>query len=179
MVPAIIIAAAAILGALWAISVSNRFKGLLIKIDEADSGIDVALTKRYDTLVKMTDVVKSYAKHEADILEKVIKLRSGMSMSEKNDASRRMDAAAERVSLLAEAYPELRSSENYRRLQEAIQDTEDHLQAARRLFNMNVSAYNRAVAAFPGSIVAGGGRYGAKEFFEAEKTKRSDVKIDL
>ena len=163
----------------WAISTSNRFKVLLVKINEAGSGIDVALTKRYDTLTKLIDVVKAYAKHETDLFEKVIRLRSGMSLTEKAEAHQRMKEAADRINIVAENYPELRSSENYKQLQDAIIDAEDHLQAARRVYNMNVSSFNQAIVLFPGSIVANAANHTAKEFFEAEEIKRSDVKIDL
>jgi len=65
---------------LWYVSTRNRFARLAVKITESDSGIDVALTKRYDTLTKMLDVTKGYAKHEAETLVNVVRLRGGMSM---------------------------------------------------------------------------------------------------
>ena len=176
----IAIIAAAVVGAiLWAVSASNRFKAMLVKIREADSGIDVALTKRFDTLTKLLDVVKAYAKHEADLITQTIQLRASMGTEEKAEASRRMDAAAQQLNIVAEAYPELRSSENYRQLQAAIAETEDHLQGARRVYNMNVSAFNQAIAQFPGSMVAGIARLSPQPFFEAEAGKRDDVKISL
>ena len=164
---------------IWAVSASNRFKVLLIKITEADSGIDVALTKRYDTITKLMDVVKSYAGHETELFEKVVKLRSGMSMSEKNEANHLMDKASQRINVLAENYPELRSNENYIQLQSAIVEVEDHLQAARRVYNMNVSTFNQAIAVFPASIIANSAHHAPREFFEAEEIKRADVKINL
>jgi len=163
----------------WAISTSNRFKVLLVKITEANSGIDVALTKRYDTLTKLMDVVKAYTKHETELFEKVIKLRSNMSMAEKNEANYLMDEAVKKINVVAENYPELRSSENYKQLQDAIVDAEDHLQASRRVYNMNVSSFNQAIAVFPASIIAGRSSYSPKEFFEAENIKREDVRIKL
>ncbi len=176
----IIIAAIAIIPVIaWGISTSNRFKVLLVKITEAKSGIDVALTKRYDTLTKLMDVVKAYTKHETELFEKVIKLRSGMSMAEKNEANNLMDEAVKKINVVAENYPELRSSENYKQLQEAIVDAEDHLQASRRVYNMNVSSFNQAIAVFPASIIAGRASYNPKEFFEAESIKSEDVKINL
>ena len=66
--------------AIWYISTSNKLNRAIVKIDESLSGIDVALTKRYDVLTKMIDVVKSYAKHEKDTLFEVINLRVKMSM---------------------------------------------------------------------------------------------------
>ena len=165
--------------AVWIISASNRFKVLLVKIKEADSGIDVALTKRYDTLTKLMDVVKAYAKHEAELFAEVIKLRSGMGIAEKEEAHQRMVAATDKINIVAESYPELRSSENYKQLQNAIADAENHLQAARRVYNMNVSSFNQAIAVFPNSIIANKARYTEKGFFEADKVKREDVKINL
>ncbi|MDR0292640.1 MAG: LemA family protein [Oscillospiraceae bacterium] len=163
----------------WVIRTLNRFKVLLVKIREADSGIDVALTKRYDTLTKQLDVVKAYAKHESELFEKVIKLRAGMSISEKNAANREMDTLSGRIKVVAENYPALRSSENFKALQAAIADAEDHLQAARRVYNMNVSAFNQAIVLFPASMIAGGGGYRAMEFFIAEESKRADVKMSF
>ncbi len=164
---------------IWVISTSNRFKVLLVKITEADSGIDVALTKRYDTLTKLIDVVKAYAGHETELFEKIVRLRSGMSMTEKIEANHLMDEASKRINVLAENYPELRSSENYKQLQVAIVEVEDHLQAARRVYNMNVSSFNQSIAVFPASIIAIKAHYTPKDFFEAEEIKRADVKITL
>lgn len=180
MIPGIIIAVIIVITIIiWAISTSNRFKVLLVKITEADSGIDVALTKRYDTLTKLMDVVKAYAGHETELFEKVIKLRSGMSIAEKNEANHLMDEASQRINVLAENYPELRSNENYIQLQNAIVEAEDHLQAARRVYNMNVSTFNQAIVVFPASIIANNAHHTPKEFFEAEEIKRADVKINL
>ena len=164
---------------IWAISVSNRLKTLLVKIAEADSGIDVALTKRYDTLTKLIDVVRAYAKHETETLGKLVELRSGMRMAEKAALSGQYDALAQRLHVIAEAYPQLNSSENYKQLQTAIVDAEDHLQAARRVYNMNVSSFNQAIVVFPDSIIANRAQYTPQEFFAAEESKRADIKITL
>lgn len=163
----------------WIIGTSNRFKVLLVKIKEADSGIDVALMKRYDTLTKLMDVVKSYAKHESELFADVIRMRSGMNADEKSEVSRQMDAMTDRIKVVAEAYPELRSSENYKQLQDAIVEAEDHLQAARRVYNMNVSSFNQSIVMFPASIIANSAHYTAQTFFAVEEIKREDVKINL
>lgn len=163
----------------WYISVSNKMNRLVVKIDEAESGIDVALTKRYDVLVKMMDTVKAYSKHEKETLFEVINLRSGMSMAEKNKASHAMDENMNKIEAVLESYPELKSSENYLELQKTILDVEEHLQAARRLYNSNISIYNQLIVTFPSSIVANSKGFTKKEFFEAEETKKNDVKIEL
>ena len=163
----------------WFIGTSNKLNKAVVKIEEADSDIDVALTKRYDTLTKMVDVVKGYAKHEKETIFEVINLRKGMSVKEKQEASQKMDAMQGQINVLAEAYPELKSSENYNTLQKSIVEVEEHLQASRRMFNANVSVLNQMIVTFPTSIVAGMKGLGKKEFFEADEAKKEDVKMDL
>lgn len=164
---------------IWYISVSNKLNRAVVKIDESLSGIDVALTKRYDVLTKMIDVVKAYAKHEKETLFEVINLRKDMTMQEKNDANKAMDENFKRINVVAENYPELKSSENYKTLQQSIADVEEHLQASRRLYNSNVSLFNQMLVTFPTSSIAKNKGLTKKDFFEADETKKEDVKIDL
>ena len=164
---------------IWVITTSNKLNRTIVKIEEASSGIDVALTKRYDVLTKMIDVVKSYAKHEKETLFEVINLRKGMTMEEKIDANNKMNSNFERINVLAESYPELKSSENYKTLQQAIVEVEEHLQAARRMYNSNVSIFNQMLVSFPTSIIANSKKLTKKSFFEAEEAKKEDVKVEL
>lgn len=161
------------------ISISNSLNRAIVKIDEASSGIDVALTKRYDVLTKMIDVVKGYTKYEQETLFKVIELRKNMTIEEKNEANAQMEETLSKINVLAENYPELKASENYKTLQQSIMDVEEHLQAARRLYNANVSSYNQKIVTFPSSIIANNKGLTKKEFFNASDEKREDVKIDL
>ena len=164
---------------IWYISTINKLNRAIVKIDEASSGIDVALTKRYDVLTKMIDVVKAYSKHEKETLFEVIKLRKGMSLKEKNDANSKMNENMNKINVLAENYPELKSNENYKALQLSISDVEEHLQASRRLYNSNVSIYNQLLVTFPTSSISKSKGMTKKDFFEAEDIKKEDVKIDL
>lgn len=161
------------------ISLSNKLNRAVVKIDEAESGIDVALQKRYDVLTKMLDVVKAYAKHEKEVLFEVVNLRKDMTMKEKSDASAAMDQNFKALNVVAEAYPQLLSSENYKTLQIAIADTEEHLQAARRLYNANVSSYNQMLVSFPTSAIGSSKGMTKRDFFEAEGSKKQDVVMDL
>lgn len=164
---------------IWYISVSNRIKRALLKVEEAESGIDVALTKRYDVLTKLLDVVKGYQVHERAVLTELVKLRSGMTMAEKNEANQRMDQLTRDIHILAEGYPELKSGSNFIELQKAITDVEEHLQAARRLYNANVNTYNERLVVFPSSIVANGIHARKKPLFVTEEAKREDVKMSF
>ena len=164
---------------IWFIATSNSLNRTKIKIEEAKSGIDVALTKRYDVLTKMMDVVKSYKKYEQETIFEVINLRKGMTLNEMNEENKKMDSNFAKINALAENYPELKSSENFNTLQLAISDVEEHLQAARRMFNSNVSILNQSIVTFPTSIVANLKGIQKESFFEAEESKKEDVKIDL
>ncbi len=164
---------------IWYISTSNKLNRSVVKIDEALSGIDVALTKRHDVLTKMIEVVKSYTKHEKETLFEVVKLRKNMSIEERNDANHAMDENFRKINVVAESYPELKSSENYKTLQQSIADVEEHLQAARRLYNSNVSLYNQLLVSFPTSNIAKNKGMSKKEFFEADDVKKDDIKMDL
>ena len=159
------------------IVMSNNLNKALVKIDEADSGIDVALTKRYDVLTKMIETVKGYAKHEKEVLFDVVKIRKGMTIEEKNEANKQMDETMSKINVLAENYPDLKASENFKTLQDSITDVEEHLQAARRLYNANISSYNQMIVTFPISIIAGTKGLSKREFFVAEEHKKQDVEI--
>ena len=169
--------------ALWYIGVMNTLRQLEIKVNEAESGIDVALTKRFDVLTKMVGAVKGYAKHEAQTFENVTKWRQGLpkdlSLEQKQQFMGKMDAVTRGINVAVEAYPELKAQKSFENLQRSITDVEEHLQAARRLYNSNVSTINSRVVTFPTSIVAGMINMEKKDFFEASEEKREDVEISF
>lgn len=162
---------------IWVIKTSNKFRRMSIKIQESVSGIDVALTKRYDTLTKMVNVCREYAGHEVSTFEKVIELRKGMTMEERSKANDEMNKISAGINVLAENYPQLKSAEVFVSLNDGIRDAEAHLQAARRLYNGNVSIFNQAIAVFPSSIIAKKQKLEGGNFFEAEEFKREDVEM--
>ena len=165
--------------AAWYIKVLNKLNIALVKIDETSSGIDVALTKRYDLLTKMIEVVKGYTKHEKETLIEVTKLRKNMSMNDKNKMNDEMTQAIEQIKIIAENYPDLKANENFIVLQNSITEVEENLGMARKLYNSNVSAFNQLIVVFPNSIVASTRRMKQKEFFEADDLKKEDVKINF
>lgn len=175
----IAVLAVALILVIWYISTSNSIRTLKLKVKEGESGIDVALTKRYDTLTKMMDAAKAYMSYEQSTMIQLVNLRKGMTMNERNAANKNMDEVEKQINFMAENYPELKSSNNFMSLQEAIADVEEHLQAARRLYNANVNAYNAKIVVFPNSIVAGIMKAEQKQFFEAETGKKNDVKISF
>lgn len=168
-----------ILIGMWYIKVLNKLNIALVKIDETASGIDVALTKRYDLLTKMVEVVKGYTKHEKETITEVTKLRKNMSMNDKNKMNNEMTQAIEQIKIIAENYPDLKANENFIVLQNSISEVEENLQVARKLYNSNVSTFNQLIVVFPNSIVATTRRMKQKEFFEADDLQKEDVKINF
>ena len=118
----LLIGGAIVLAVLWVISTINGFKRREIKIEEALSGIEVALTKRYDMLTKLLDTAKGFMEHESDLFSRVVSLRRGMSVGEMGQADREMSELTGRLFAVAENYPELRSSEVFLELQRGIRD---------------------------------------------------------
>ena len=175
----IVVAVVLLIVIVWAISASNKLNKAIVKIDESTSDIDVALTKRYDVLVKMIETVKGYVKHEKETLIEVVKYRNDMTIQEKNEANHQMSEGLKKLNILAESYPDLKASENFQTLQKTILDVEEHLQASRRVYNANVSYFNQLIVTFPISIVAGIKHCVKKDFFVAEETKKEDVKIEF
>ena len=184
--PVIILIVVAVLAVIvlgWWISTSNKFKRMQVKIDEALSGIDVALTKRFDLLTKMLDTTKGYAKHETETLEKVIKWRNGIpsdaTIEQKSEFASSMSKVVSGLNVVVEQYPDLKANDMFGKLQAAIADSEEHLQASRRIYNSNVTIINTAIVTFPKSVVAKKLGIQKKAFFEAEEAKRQDVKIEF
>ena len=166
-----------IIAIIWVIATINGFTRKAIKIAECLSGIEVALTKRYDMLTKILDAAKGYMSHEEELFTKVIALRRGMSAEELQAADKQINEMSAKFFAVAEGYPELKSAEIFSDLQAGIRDSEEHLQAARRLYNASVTDYNTSIAMFPASMLAG--KRTAMDFFAAEESKREDVKISF
>lgn len=164
------------------VSIINNLKQLEVKVEEAMSGIDVALTKRFDLLTKSIDTVKGYVKHEESTLKSIVEMRNPgnkVSMEQKQEFSNKVTEACGKINLLVENYPQLKADTQFTMLQQGIADTEEHLQASRRLFNANVSKLNQEIVTFPKSVIAKMIGMTKKDFFEVEENKKQDVKISF
>ncbi|MEG0076968.1 LemA family protein [Anaerorhabdus sp.] len=161
------------------ISIYNSIKVARIKVEEGASGIDVALAKRYDVITNLVECVKGYAKHEAETLENIIEARSSMTMKEKADCEEKYNNTQTKLLAIAEGYPDLKANENFLQLQRSIVDVEEHLQAARRLYNANVAYYNQRLETFPSNVVANMMKVTKEEYFQAAQEEKENVRIKL
>lgn len=167
---------------IWYISTMNGFRTMLVKIDESESGIDVALTQRFDMLTKMFQAAKGYMKHERETLESVVKMRQPKhadNIKDKENFANEVSRGLAAINVVVEQYPDLKASQNIAKLQDATFEIEENLQAARRVYNSNVSFYNQRIVVFPNSIIANMGGFKKREFFEADPMKREDVNFDF
>lgn len=165
----------------WFISTRNKFIRMEQDVENSESRIDVYLTKRFDLLTKMIDSTKGYMKHEKETLAQVVEMRNpgvNASLKEKANFNEQMSSVAKQLSVVVEQYPDLKADKMFHNLQQSISEVEENLQAARSNYNSNVSSFNKAILQFPASLVAGS-RFVKKEYFEAEESKKQDVKMEF
>lgn len=168
----------------WYVSVMNRIRRMQVKINESASGIDVALTKRFDLLTKQYKITQGYSKHEKETLIDVMKMRVNYQEHKGDPASMNqfnsdMDEIRKAINVAVEAYPDLKANTVFLSLSNACTDVEEHLQASRRLYNANVSSYNQYIVQWPISIIARRLNAQKAEFFKAEESKRADVDFNF
>lgn len=165
---------------IWWVKTSNRFNRYKVVIDESKKNVDIALAKRYDTICEMIKVAKSYAKHESSTFSDIIKLRQNANIKEFNSAIQNQDREISKIFALAEAYPDLKSSQEFINLQDEISDENEQLAAAKRIVNNNISIINQEIVSFPKSVVAKSKGLKEMEFLKEQNidSKRSINEFD-
>jgi LemA protein len=165
----------------YLVLIYNTFAGLKVKIKEAWSQIDVQLKRRADLIPNLVETVKGYASHEKQVFENVTKARSAIlganSVAEAAAADNMMTSALKSLFAVAEAYPDLKASNNFANLQNELSDTESKIAYSRQFYNSVVRDYNMKIVTFPSNII--GSLFGFKEeaFFEAKEGERESVKV--
>lgn len=151
----------------------NRIRILENRIDEAWSQIDVQLKKRYDLVPNLVETVKGYASHEREIFERVSEARERMvsgGRQERMEASNELGRVLGRLFAVAEAYPDLKASENFRLLQEQLEGIENKIAYARQYYNSTVLNFNNLITTMPGALFAGG--RSKRDFLEVPEEER-------
>lgn len=168
---------------IFAIALYNRIQRLVVLVDEAWSGIDVQLKKRFDLIPNLVETVKGYASHEKELFEKVAQLRSGMMGTQSPEELGKMEgelrSTLKTLFAVAENYPELKANQNFLKLQDSLQEIEDELEGARRYYNGVVRDLNQQIVVFPNNIIAGFLNLKKREFFEVDEGERQNVKVDF
>jgi LemA protein len=156
----------------------NSLVQLRVRADSAWSDIDVQLKRRHDLIPNLVETVKGYAAHEKGTFENVAKYRSAAmsatSVEERGQAEGMLTQALRGLLAVAEAYPQLRASEQFQSLQASLNQLEDALQNSRRYYNAVVRDLNTKIQSFPTNIIAGMFNFQQRQFFEiADATERN------
>ncbi|MBI2146079.1 LemA family protein [Candidatus Woesearchaeota archaeon] len=175
----IVIAAVVVL---FLIYLYNSLIRLRMRVNNAWSQIDVQLKRRYDLIPNLIEAVKGYMKHEKGVLENVTKMRASLvsgTMQDKAKASNQITEALKSIFAVAESYPQLKASENFKQLQEELSGTESKIAYARQFYNDSVMEYNQAIQVFPKNIFAKLFAFHQREFFETKGKERENVKVSF
>ncbi|MBZ9571967.1 LemA family protein [Patescibacteria group bacterium] len=154
------------------ISLKNRTKA-------AWADIDVQLKRRHNLIPNLVETVKGYAAHERKVFEQVTEARAraltAKTPAEAGGAEKGLTGAIKTLFAVAENYPELKASENFKKLQGDLTDTENKIQAARRFYNGNVRDFNIRQEQFPYNLIARLFGFKKTEFFEIEEVEEREA----
>ena len=178
----IIVAVGTFMVFVWGIATNNALIAKRNTVENAFSSIDVMLKKRHDLIPNLVASVKSFAKHEQELLSNITALRSqamdpSKSVDEKIGVENQLTGMLGQLRVTMEAYPEIKSDKNYLQLQASLNETEEQISAARRAFNAAINDYNNKVEMFPSSIIANMKNMRRKASFEALETERQNVNV--
>lgn len=148
-------------------------------VKQAQSGIDVYLNQRFDLIPNLVECVKGYAKHEEQVLEKITQLRAKYSKSKDLKEAEKLNNGINQIIAVAEQYPELKASEQFLNLQKNLSKLESQLQAARRIYNNEVTDYNTLINTVPTNILAKIFNFKEAELFKIEDYKKENVQVEL
>lgn len=180
-----IILAVVVVLALFVWLTYNGLVQLKVRVEEAWSDITVQLKRRADLIPNLVEAVKGYAAHEKKVFQDVTEARAnvlsatGKGPKETAAAENQFEGALKSLFAVSEAYPQLRASENFQKLQEELVDTEDKIQAARRFYNGGTRDLNTKIQQFPSNVIAGMFGFKQREFFEVEDMASVEKPVDV
>ena len=163
----------------WLIAGYNRLAYSKSLIEEAWSGIDIQLKRRYDLIPNLVNIVKGYSIHEKSIIEDIVNARAAcmgaMKIDQKEKAELSLNHSLKTLFALAEAYPNLKANENFLALQKELSGIEDELQLSRRYYNGAVRNYTIKIVQFPSNIIAKIFGFSSVAYFEITRAEERDV----
>ncbi len=168
----LVILGAVVLLVVIVVGMYNKLVTLRNRAENAWAQVDVQLRKRYDLIPNLVEAVKGYAAHERQVFEEVTEARTraqqAQGVQEQAQAENALTAAIGRLFAVAEAYPELRATENFQQLQASLTDVEGDIAVSRQVYNDTVLSYENALETVPTSIIAGLFNFRPREYFEVE-----------
>ena len=165
--------------ALFVLITYNSLVSKKHKVAQARSSIDVYLNQRFDLIPNLVETVKGYAKHEKEIFEETIRLRTSYFNSKDLDEASLLNSKCNSILAIAENYPELKANENFLSLQKSLSKMENQLQAARRLYNIEVTDYNTKLNVVPTKKKKKIFNFKEEKLFEIEEYKKENIDINI
>ncbi len=165
----------------WLLMTFNGLVTLRNRVREAWSEIDVQLKRRSSLIPNLVETVKGYAKHEKSVFENVTKARSALmgagSLADKAKANDQLTGALKSLFAVAEAYPDLKASDNFKALQDELSDTETKVAASRQFYNTNVLDLNNSLEQFPSAMIGQWFGFQKEAFFQASDEEKKDIQV--
>jgi LemA protein len=181
-----------ILGILFVLSFAfySFVKGTYNSLVILDEGVKAAwaqvenqLQRRYDLIPNYVETVKGFAKQEREVFIKVTEARSKVggatTVPEKIQANNQLSSMLSRLLVVVERYPELKSDQNFLRLQDELAGTENRIAVERRRYNETVKTYNIQVRTFPTNILAGIFGFEKATFFDVPESAQEVPKVEF
>jgi LemA protein len=161
----------------------NKFVRLDTAVKSSWAQVENQLQRRFDLIPNLVETVKGYAKQEKDVMVQVTEARAKVGgtanapVPDKIAANNQLSGALSRLLLVVEKYPDLKSNQNFMKLQDELAGTENRIAVERMRYNEAIKVYNQTIKSFPANLLAG--MFGFKEgaFFEAPKEAKEAVKV--
>lgn len=181
MIPLIVIGTGVILLLIVVWTIYNGLVNAKNVVDEAYSGIDVQLKKRFELIPNLIEAVKGYNAHEAQVLQKIVESRSasGGSVDEMADNDRSITGALKHFRVQVEAYPDLKANTQFLTLMDNLSTVENELAMARRYYNGATRDLNTKIQVFPAVMFAGMFGFKAAEFYKVDEDQKAAPVVDL
>ena len=175
----LIVVAVLVVLVIWLIAMYNGLVRSRNRVDNAWAQIEVQLKRRWDLIPNLVETVKGYAAHERGTFEAVTAARTAAQSAQGPAATAQAEGilgqALGRLFAVAEAYPDLKASQNFLDPQAQLTDTENKVSVARQVYNDTVLTFNNAIQTFPAVILANSFGFTKREFFEVEQAAEREV----
>ena len=159
----------------------NKFVTLDESVKSSWAQVENQLQRRFDLVPNLVETVKGYAKQEKDVLVEVTNARARVggatTVPDKISANNELSGALSRLLVVVEQYPDLKSNQNFLRLQDELAGTENRISVERRRYNESVQAYNVAIRSFPANLLAGMYGFEKAAFFEAPAAAKTAPQV--
>ncbi|HQL01157.1 MAG TPA: LemA family protein [Smithellaceae bacterium] len=161
----------------------NTFYQMRIEVQSAWAQVENQLQRRFDLIPNLVETVKGYAKQEREVLLEVTNARARVggagTVPDKIAANNELSGALSRLLLVVERYPDLKSNQNFLKLQDELAGTENRIAVERMRYNQKVEAYNKAIGLFPGNIIAGWFDFKEETFFKVAEAAKETPKVQF